>query len=173
MQISWNFSARDGVYTHEDGIFINANNKGDPYMKPKHTFWLLLAAVLALPTAALAQDDAPQGPTPTDDGVAVTIYNQGQAIVQDRRTLRIREGQNVIDFTDVAAQIDPTSVSFASLTAPESTTVLEQNYVYDLVGADALYRRYIDQEIRLVLSDGTELTGVLAECGRRQCDRAA
>jgi len=130
-------------------------------LKTKHALLLLLAAVLALPTAAMAQDDPPEGPTPTDDGVAVTIYNQGQAIIQDRRTLRIREGIDTIDFTDVAAQIDPTSVSFASITAPDSTIVLEQNYVYDLVGADALYRRYIDQQIRLVLSDGTELSGVL------------
>lgn len=129
-------------------------------MRKKITF-LLFTLLLALPTAALAQD-ATEEPAPQEpDGVAVTIYNEGTALVQDRRTLRFREGENIIDFADVAARIDPTSVSFTSLTDPNGTVVLEQNYVYDVVGADALYNRYLDQEIRLILSDGTEIVGIL------------
>lgn len=95
------------------------------------------------------------------DSVSVTIYNQGTALVQDRRTFDLQAGTNTLDFTDVAASIDPTSVNFKSLTDPDGTIVLEQNYVYDLVGSGALLNRYLDQTIRVTVEDGTVFTGQL------------
>ena len=95
------------------------------------------------------------------DGVSLTIYNQGTALVQDRRTFDLQSGENTLDFTDVAASIDATSVSFKSLTDPLGTTVLEQNYVYDLVGSSALLERYLDQKVEIVASDGTVFSGQL------------
>lgn len=98
---------------------------------------------------------------PNRDSVAVTIYNQGTALVQDRRTFNLNAGNNLINFSDVASSIDPTSVSFKSMTDPAGTTVLEQNYVYDLVGTQALLMRYIDQTIRVTTVDGTVYEGQL------------
>src|SRR4051812_44873355 len=66
-------------------------------------------------------------------GVALTIYNQNFGLVRDIRTIELSPGVNFLRFEDVAAQIDPTSVSFQSLTAPNSVTVREQNYQYDLM----------------------------------------
>jgi len=120
---------------------------------------LLPLALLSLGTfAASAQDEPPEPPT---EGVAVTVYNQGSALVQDRRTFTFEAGTGTIDFTDVAASIDSTSVSFTSLTDPQGTIVLEQNYVYDLVNSDALLRRYIDQDIQVTTEDGTNYAGQL------------
>lgn len=101
--------------------------------------------------------DAP----PERDSVAVTIYNQGTALVQDRRTYTFAIGDNLINFTDVAAQIDPTSVNFVSLTDPIGTSVIEQNYIYDLVGTSALLRRYVDETIQVNTTDGTVYEGQL------------
>ena len=84
------------------------------------------------PEATEAPQNAPS------NGVALAIYNQGTALVQDRRTFDLSAGLNTIDFTDVASGIDPTSVTFVSLTDPLGTSVLEQNYVYDLVDSSAL-----------------------------------
>ncbi|MGB7341449.1 MAG: hypothetical protein WBC91_21310 [Phototrophicaceae bacterium] len=95
------------------------------------------------------------------DSVAVTIYNQGTALVQDRRTYTFTTGDNLINFTDVAALIDPTSVSFTSITDPLGTRVLEQNYIYDLVGTSALLRRYVDETIRVTTADSTVYEGQL------------
>ncbi len=105
-----------------------------------------------------AQDATPQ---PLSDGVSLAIYNQGTALVQDRRTFTFQQGLNTLDFTDVAAGIDPTSVTFVSLTDPTGTVVLEQNYVYDLVGSSALLQRYLDQSIVVITTDGTEYQGTL------------
>jgi hypothetical protein len=132
----------------------------------KFTFVLLWIAVFLLGTlfaTANAQDATPD-PSQTDTetpAVAVTIYNQGTALVQDRRTFTLQAGENVIDFTDVAALIDPTSVSFNSLTDPLGTFVLEQNYIFDLVGSSALLERYLDETIQLTLDDGTQISGQL------------
>jgi hypothetical protein len=107
-------------------------------------------------TPAQAQD-AP----PASDALSLTVYNQGTALVRDRRTFELAQGISTLDFTDVASQIDPTSVSFASLTDPQETRVLEQNYVFDLVGSSALLRRYIDQTIEVITIDGTTYSGQL------------
>jgi len=103
----------------------------------------------------------PTTAAPQSDGVNLTIYNQGTALVQDRRTFTLKSGVSTLDFTDVAASIDSTSVSFKSLTDPTGTSVLEQNYVFDLVGSSALLERYLDQQIEIVTNDGTTFSGQL------------
>ncbi len=92
--------------------------------------------------------------------VSLTVYNAGTALVIDRRTFELKQGLNEIQFTDVAAQIDPTSVNFKSVTDP-NTYVVEQNYRYDLVGSSALLQRYIDEQIRVITVDGTAYEGRL------------
>jgi hypothetical protein len=121
----------------------------------KITLSLMVMVIALLLFSAAGAQDAPS------DGVSLTIYNQGTALVQDRRTFQLNQGVNTLDFTDVAASIDSTSVSFRSLTDPTGTTVLEQNYVYDLVGSGALLERYLDQRIEVITNDGTSFTGQL------------
>ncbi|MBZ0290577.1 MAG: DUF4139 domain-containing protein, partial [Anaerolineae bacterium] len=118
----------------------------------------MLALVLTFSTVTQAQD---AGTSVERDGVSLTIYNKGTALVQDRRTFDLQSGENRLDFTDVASSIDATSVSFKSLTDPLGTTVLEQNYVFDLVGSGALLKRYLDQQVEIVANDGTTFSGQL------------
>ncbi|MBI5301915.1 MAG: DUF4139 domain-containing protein [Chloroflexi bacterium] len=94
-------------------------------------------------------------------GVDITVYNQNVALVKDRRTLQLKSGANQIRFTDVASQIDPTSVQFTSLTDPSNTRVLEQNYAYDIVGSQKILQKYLDQTVSLVTEDGSKYTGKL------------
>ncbi len=120
----------------------------------------VLLAGMVMGTAR-AQDTTTEPAAPQSDGVNLTIYNQGTALVQDRRTFGLKSGISTLDFTDVAASIDATSVGFKSLTDPLGTSVLEQNYVYDLVGSGALLARYLDQQIDIVTNDGTTFSGQL------------
>ena len=73
--------------------------------------------------------------------LALTVYNEGTALVRDRREFVFSRGFNEIAFSDVAASIDPTSVLFKSLTDPEGTSILEQNYQYDLVDSSVRIQR--------------------------------
>ncbi len=93
--------------------------------------------------------------------VSLTVYNQNRALVREIRKLMINPGISTIPFTDVAAQIDPTSVHFQSLTSPDKLTILEQNYEYDLVNSSKILEKYIDESIRIVTKEGEVFNGEL------------
>lgn len=124
-------------------------------MSPRILFVLLGLLAGALPLSAQESD-----------GIALTVYNEGTALIRDQRMLALEAGANTVDFQDVAATIDPTSVTFRSLSDPEGTVVLEQNYIYDLVDAEALLSRYLDETINVTTVDGTVYSGELLS-GRR------
>jgi hypothetical protein len=115
--------------------------------------------------AAPTQTPAPQGQpiatTAEGEAVALTVYNDGNAIIKETRAISIPEGASEIRFEDVAATIDPTSVTFKSLTDPEGTTILEQNYEYDLVSADKILEKYLGKPVSVVTQSGTAYQGTL------------
>jgi hypothetical protein len=69
----------------------------------------------------------------------------GYAMIRQERALDLTRGVNRLNFRDVAAYIDPTTVAFESLTAPDATRVIEQSFQFDLVSTEKLMERYIDQ----------------------------
>ena len=71
----------------------------------------------------------------------------GYATVRHEREIALNAGRNTVRFTDVAGQIDPTTVSFTSLTDPTGTRVMEQNFQFDLVSPEKLLTRFIDRDI--------------------------
>jgi len=88
----------------------------------------------------------------------------GYAVVKQERTLDVAKGRGEIRFTDVAAYIEPTTVRFLSLSDPDGTRVLEQDFRFDLVNQAKLIERYIDQPIIVeqVIGDRIEtISGVL------------
>lgn len=86
--------------------------------------------------------------------VDVTVYNNNLGLVTENRTFHLKHGVNELQITDVASQIDATSVHFKSLTDPEGTSVLEQNFQYDLLNQDKLLDKYVGKEISLETMDG-------------------
>jgi hypothetical protein len=103
-----------------------------------------------------------------DGHVALTVYNDGNAIVREQRTVLIPRGTGEISFEEVAATIDPTTVKFRSLSDPDGTKVIEQNYEYDLVSADKLLQKYIDRQVEVTTEDGTNYGGALVSFDRAQ-----
>ena len=81
----------------------------------------------------------------------------GYAIVKQERPIELGAGRTTVRFTDVASQIDPTTVAFVSLTDPEGTHVLEQNYEFDLVSAEKLMERYLDREVTVEQIQGDKI----------------
>ncbi len=84
----------------------------------------------------------------------LTIYNQGFGVVKELRQLKLKEGVQTIEVTDVASMIDPTSVGFRSITDAHSFTVLEQNYQYDLINPQAILNKSVGQKIRFIRTLG-------------------
>jgi hypothetical protein len=84
-------------------------------------------------------------------------------MVRHDRPLKIESGRSQLRFTDVAALIDPTTVTFTSLSDP-NTRVLEQNFQFDLVSTDKLLLKFIDKPItveRAVGNQNSTVTGTL------------
>ncbi len=88
-------------------------------------------------------------PVPGGGLQGYNIYRQipGYAIIKQQRNIEIKQGVSNITFTGVAALLDPTTVIFESLTDPTGTSVLEQDYRFDLLSMDKMLERYIDKEI--------------------------
>jgi O-6-methylguanine DNA methyltransferase len=79
----------------------------------------------------------------------VTVYNDNLGLIKEVRSFTLKPGVQDLKVTDVAAQVDPTSVHFKSLTSPEAVSVLEQNFQYDLINQDKLMEKYLGKEIEL------------------------
>lgn len=96
----------------------------------------------------------------TDSDTEVTVYNDNLALVKEKRELDLKSGVNSVEYTDVAALIDPTSVMFED-TKNKNTAVLEQNYEYDLVSSQKLLGKFLDKEITVTEKEGDTYTGIL------------
>ena len=87
--------------------------------------------------------------------VMVTVYNGNLGLVKDVREVRFPAGLGEVQFMDVAAQIDPTTVHLKSLTDALGLKILEQNYEYDLLTSQKLMEKYVGRKVRLYQNDGT------------------
>ena len=119
----------------------------------------MLAATALGSVAAYSQNNPALDigdPDATAQGdVAVTIYNNDLALVQDVRTLNIAQGRSRVEFPDVSARIRPQTLSFY---APD-TTIIEQNFDYDLLTPTKLMEKAIGQTVTLIRTNpatGTE-----------------
>jgi len=107
---------------------------------------LILAGIAMIHASSEAQQNAVSTSRDTR-GVSLTIYNQNFAVVRETRTIPLSEGMNILRYEDVAAKIDPTSISFKSLTAPGEVSVREQNYQYDLLTPQAILEKSLGKRV--------------------------
>lgn len=110
---------------------------------------LAVSILMAAASPAFAQTastpQTPQSPSAQGD-VAVTIYNNDLALIQDTRRLVLQTGVTRQDFPDVADRIKPETVRL-SIAGAE---IVEQNFDYDLLSPSALMQKAVGQTITLV-----------------------
>ena len=135
-------------------------------MKPLRP--LAAALALALPLAATAETAVtvyssarpgsidPQAFRTGGQGVPVPGY----ALVREERAFVLQPGRNRLRVSDVPAQIDPTTVAFASLTDPKATRVVEQSFEFDLTSTAKLLSRYLEKDIVVDQVRGTGVESV-------------
>lgn len=114
---------------------------------------VLLASAASAQSVPASDETSPDSTSQGD--VALTIYNGGITLVQDVRQINIASGTSRVEFPDVSASIRPETLSFA---AP-STTIIEQNFDYDLLTPAKLMEKAIGQTVTLLRTNpatGTE-----------------
>ncbi len=96
-----------------------------------------LAALAAVAGPAAAAE----GP-----GLSITLYNSGQALVQDVRALDIPAGRQRIELKDVSNQIQAQTVS---LSAPD-VAIVEQNFDFDLLTPSKMMEKAVGRQVQIV-----------------------
>ncbi len=107
---------------------------------------LCLLTCALLSSAALAQNQIPPPATNAQGDVAVTIYNNNVALVQDTRQLDVPAGRSRREFPDVSAQIRPATVTLSG----SGIGIIEQNFDFDLLSPQALIQKAVGETITLV-----------------------
>ena len=148
------------------------------------------AAALMLAQPAPAPRPADVAPEAAVPGTALTVYSSadpagfdpqrfvqeqratgsdnawgvpGYGVVKVVRKVQVPKGMGELAFTDVAAWIDPTTVSFADLEDP-ATAVVEQSFQFDLLSPSKLLDRYLGQQLTVSAplgSSASTITGTL------------
>src|SRR5256885_16412489 len=107
----------------------------------RHLF--LLCAALAAATPLIAQGEVPPPGQTAQGDVAVTIYNNDRALVEDKRALNLPAGRSRQEFRDVSAQIQPETVTLNG----RGVGIVEQNFDFDLLTPAALMQNAVGQEV--------------------------
>ncbi len=113
-------------------------------MKTRRIAFALIAS--SLMTGAAASQSLPDAGSSAQGDVSVTIYNSNLALIQDVRQLEIERGRSRVEFPDVSASIRPQTLSFF---AP-NTTIIEQNFDFDLLTPTKLMEKAIGQTVTLL-----------------------
>jgi hypothetical protein len=115
------------------------------------TKFLPAIVMAAFATATFGQTSEQTTTARDRQSVNITVYNSNLGLVRETRRLTLPAGRIALRFADVTAQIRPETVHLASLTAPSSLRILEQNYQYDLLNPAKLLDKFVGREITLVL----------------------
>jgi hypothetical protein len=107
---------------------------------------LLLSTIIAAPALAQVSVEIPPPSVSAQGEVAVTIYNNDLALVQDRRQLTLPQGRSRQEFPDVSAQIRPETVTLTG----NDVGIVEQNFDFDLLSPQALMQKAVGETITLV-----------------------
>jgi len=78
--------------------------------------------------------------------VAVTIYNNDRALIEDKRVISLPSGRSRQEFRDVSAQIQPETVTLSG----RGIGIVEQNFDFDLLTPAALMQNAVGQTVTIV-----------------------
>ena len=84
----------------------------------------------------------------------------GYGVVRQEQDVMLSKGRSVIRISDVPALIDPTTVSFESLTDPANTRVVEQSFEFDLTSTNKLLQKYLDRDVTVEQTRGSNTEAI-------------
>src|SRR6187551_175106 len=111
---------------------------------------LLSMGALALDNDLANRSDETQSTLNDQQNVAVSIYNGDLALVKDTRKVKLKSGLNILALRDVSARISPETALLRSINAPDSLTLLEQNFDFDLLTPEKLLEKYVGKTVGLL-----------------------
>ncbi|MEM6682053.1 MAG: DUF4139 domain-containing protein [Pseudomonadota bacterium] len=99
----------------------------------------------AIASSAISAVQAETLITPeTRDALAITIYNDGLALVRDSRFVNVKASRGTLAFEGVSTKIMPQTAALSG-----NMYVVEQNFDFDLLSPQALLNKAVGQEVLL------------------------
>ncbi|WP_292380889.1 DUF4139 domain-containing protein [Methanosarcina sp. UBA289] len=118
-------------------------------------------SVISVETSAAGPLRIPaSGNVEAGEDLELTIYEQGIALVKEKREINLESGVNQAKYTDIASGINPASVIIQD-PQNKDTSLLEQNYEYDLLNSSGLLEKYLGREVNVTDRNGETYTGIL------------
>jgi hypothetical protein len=87
--------------------------------------------------------------------VSLTIYNENLALVKDRRSLVLPEGESSLAFREVSAMMRPETALLQNGSQHQEVTVVEQNFDFDLLTPQKLLEKYVGRTIGIIRAHPT------------------
>ncbi len=115
---------------------------------------LVLAMLAASPVLAL---DERTSTAADQTALAVTIYNGDLALIKDARKIRVQNGENLLAWRGVSAQLQSETALLRS-TDGRKLTLLEQNFDFDLLTPQKLLEKSVGESVRVIRTQ--PITGV-------------
>ena len=103
----------------------------------KIRFGLLISTVFLAPLPAFAQ---------SSQSLAMTIYGDNRALVEDVRDIDFKAGRNTIVLPNVSSQINAASASFIA----DDIDIVEQNFDYDLLTPQKLMQKAVGKYVDII-----------------------
>jgi hypothetical protein len=113
----------------------------------KKTIIAVIAASLAVNVMATEPSGFRVGKE-NQKSVALTIYNNNFAVVQDVREVTLPKGLVALEYLDVAKDIEPSSLLTHSVTKADAITVLEQSYKNRPLNRNSILESYIGRKLK-------------------------
>ncbi|TMJ12909.1 MAG: DUF4139 domain-containing protein [Alphaproteobacteria bacterium] len=104
----------------------------------RHFLYLSACLAVAAPATAFAQS----GP----GNLALTIYNDDLALVQDTRQIDLPAGRTRQEFPGVSGRISPETVTLSG----QGVGIVEQNFDFDLLSPSKLMEKAVGEEVTLI-----------------------
>lgn len=113
----------------------------------------ILSSALLLPALLGAQEPEVRTTARDRRALAVTVYADGRALVQDKRRVTLPKGACSVAFEEVSDQIEPASAMFATNDG-STLDVRQQRFAFDLLTPSRLIERSLGSGVKVRLEGG-------------------
>jgi hypothetical protein len=119
---------------------------------------LLLASLVTTATAQSAPATVVGSEPDSRTSLELTVYTRDLGLVREVRTVDLPRGEFALEFRGVPAQIRPATLLVGG---DDATTILEQNYEFDLMSRERILEKYVGRDVAWILEDGGRIEGRL------------
>jgi hypothetical protein len=111
----------------------------------KRKYLLIFTALVSMGAGLGGQNTLAQEADISQE-LAMTIYGDGRALVEDIRSFDFEKGRSVIVLPNVSSQIDAPSASFIA----EGIEIVEQNFDFDLLTPNKLMQKAVGETVTII-----------------------